>query len=133
MQVLLHGAADWLTELAAELGAGRHLPARAVAALDQRPLPAGAWCAASCHDASELAQAARIGCDFAVLSPVAVTASHPEQQPLGWDRFAELVDSAALPVYALGGMRPEFVATAREHGGQGVAVLRGLWGAAGTP
>jgi 8-oxo-dGTP diphosphatase len=131
MQVLLHGAADWLTELAAELGAGRHLPARAVAGLDRRPLPAGAWCAASCHDATELAQAARIGCDFAVLSPVAVTASHPERPPLGWAQFAALVDGAALPVFALGGMQPELARTAREHGGQGVAVMRGVWNLAG--
>jgi 8-oxo-dGTP diphosphatase len=131
MQILLHGAADWLTELAAELGAGRHLPARALAALDQRPLPAGAWCAASCHDASELAQAARIGCDFAVLSPVAVTASHPDRPALGWARFATLVEAAALPVFALGGMQPQQARTARQHGGQGVAVLRGLWNLAG--
>lgn len=133
MQLLLHGAADWLPGLAAQLGAGIHLPARAVAGLDQRPLPATAWCAASCHSAQELAQAARIGCDFAVLSPVAATASHPEQQPLGWDRFAEWVDKAALPVYALGGMQPQMISTAREHGGQGVAALRGLWDAARTP
>lgn len=131
MQVLLHGAADCLTELAAELGAGRHLPARAVAGLDRRPLPAGAWCAASCHDATELAQAARIGCDFAVLSPVAVTASHPERPPLGWARFAALVDGAALPVFALGGMQPELARAAREHGGQGVAVMRNVWNLAG--
>ena len=127
MQVLLHGAADWLTGFAAELGAGRHLPVRAVAALDRRPLAAGAWCAASCHDATELAQAARIGCDFAVLSPVAVTASHPDRPALGWTRFAALVDGAALPVFALGGMQPELARAAREHGGQGVAVMRGLW------
>jgi len=131
MQVLLHGAADWLTELAAELGAGRHLPARAVAGLDRRRLPAGTWCAASCHDATELAQAARIGCDFAVLSPVAVTASHPERPPLGWARFAALVDGAALPVFALGGMQPELARAAREHGGQGVAVMRNVWNLAG--
>ncbi len=133
MQVLLHGAAAWAPRLAAELGVGIHLPARAVAGLDHRPVPAGVWCAASCHKAEELAQAAHVGCDFAVLSPVAVTASHPDQAPLGWARFAELVDSAALPVYALGGMRPEQATTAREHGGQGVAVLRGLWGAAKAP
>lgn len=127
MRVLLHGAADWVPGLASELGVGVHLPARAGALLDQRPIAAGTWCAASCHDSEELARAARLGCDFAVLSPVAVTASHPDQPPLGWARFAELVESAALPVYALGGMRPQHATTARTHGGQGVAVLRGLW------
>jgi thiamine monophosphate synthase len=66
-----------------------------------------------------------------VLSPVAVTASHPDRLPLGWTRFAALVDGAALPVFALGGMQPELAHAAREHGGQGVAVLRGLWNLAG--
>ena len=35
------------------------------------------------------------------------TLSHPQAEPLGWERFFALVDRAALPVYALGGMRPE--------------------------
>ncbi len=47
---------------------------------------------------------------------VAVTAGHPDREPLGWTRFAALVGAAALPVRA-----------ARQHGGQGVAVMRGLW------
>jgi 8-oxo-dGTP diphosphatase len=131
LALLLHGAGAWLAPLAAELGAGLHLPARALATRAHRPLPVGAWCAASCHDATELAQAARIGCDFAVLSPVAATASHPAATPLGWAGFAALAECAALPVYALGGMRPDLADTARAHGGQGVAVLSGLWAAAG--
>ena len=125
--LLLHGADPALPTLAAELGAGLHLPARRLAALESRPLPAGLWCAASCHDAAELALAARLGCDFAVLSPVAPTASHPGAAVLGWSGFAALVEQAALPVYALGGMRPQLADIARAHGGQGVAVLRGLW------
>ena len=127
MTLLLHGADPALPTLAAELGAGFHLPARRLAALESRPLPAGLWCAASCHDAAELALAARLGCDFAVLSPVAPTASHPGAAVLGWSGFAALVEQAALPVYALGGMRPQLADIARAHGGQGVAVLRGLW------
>ena len=83
--------------------------------------------AASCHNASELAQAARIGADFAVLSPVLTTRSHPQATPLGWRRFAELVTPAAMPVYALGGMQPSMVAQAWQQGGQGIAAIGGLW------
>lgn len=127
VELLLHGTGAWLPTLAGELGTGLHLPVRAVAALNARPVPAGMWCAASCHDAAELAAAARLGCDFAVLSPVAVTASHPDRAALGWARFAALTDTAALPVFALGGMTRMDVDSARDHGGQGVAVLRDLW------
>jgi 8-oxo-dGTP diphosphatase len=88
---------------------------------------AGKWLAASCHDPQELAQAARIGVDFAVLSPVAATPGHHRAAPLGWQRFAELVEQVNLPVFALGGMRPEHLAIAWQHGGQGIAAVRALW------
>jgi 8-oxo-dGTP diphosphatase len=122
--LLLHGDAA----LAMELGAaGVHLPGTTLAGTIKRPVPQALWLAASCHDASQLEKAAHIGCDFAVLSPVAATASHPGQEPLGWQRFEELVNDARLPVYALGGMRPEEAPTARAHGGRGVASLRVTW------
>lgn len=122
--LLLHGDA----ELALELGAaGVHLPGRVLAATDERPVPPSLWLAASCHDASQLEQAARIGCDFAVLSPVAATASHPGREPLGWPRLGELAEVATMPVYALGGMILADVATARASGARGAALVRGLW------
>jgi len=62
-----------------------------------------------------------------VLSPVRPTASHPDATPLGWSRFAELVDPVPLPVYALGGLRLEDLDDAIHHGAQGIAAIRGLW------
>jgi len=52
---------------------------------------------------------------------VCETASHPEASPLGWNRFAELVRDARLPVYALGGVGPADLDRARAAGAQGVA------------
>ena len=85
---------------------GLHLSARALAALGQRPGLADDLVGASCHDAEELARAAALGLDYALLSPVRATASHPGLPPLGWTRFAELVDPAPLPIFALGGLAP---------------------------
>jgi len=128
-----HGAALLLNAdpvLAGAAGAhGLHLTTRRLMALEARPLPPPAWVAASCHDARELAHAVRIGADFAVLSPVRVTPSHPGAAPLGWTAFRELVDRVPLPVYALGGMGPADVADAWRHGAQGIAAVRGLWDA----
>ena len=73
------------------------------------------------------AQAAQIGADFAMLSPVLPTRSHPDADPLGWQRFADWVEGARLPVFALGGMRPEMEGVAWSHGAQGVAGIRGMW------
>lgn len=111
-------------ELARELGVGVHLQSTQLAGLQTRPLPGAAWVGASCHDARELERAAELGVDFATLSPVCATASHPEAKPLGWQRFAQMVAGARLPVYALGGVGPDDLGAARAAGAQGVAGIR---------
>ena len=117
---------DW--KLAAILGLdGVHLPASLAATLLQRPLPANRWVGVSCHDASELAHAVRIGADFATLSPIYETPDHPDASPLGWDRFAELAAGAPLPVFALGGLEGDDLDSAQVSGAQGVAAIRGFW------
>jgi 8-oxo-dGTP diphosphatase len=110
--------------LARELGVGVHLKAAQLRALCERPLPADSWVGASCHDAQELELAAQLRADFATLSPVCATASHPNAKPLGWQRFARLVADAQLPVYGLGGVGPGDLARARAAGAQGVAGIR---------
>ncbi|MBU6416969.1 MAG: Nudix family hydrolase [Xanthomonadaceae bacterium] len=110
--------------LARELGIGVHLRAAQLRELRERPLPRDAWVGASCHDAEELELAARLGMDFATLSPVCATASHPGAKPLGWDRFARLAADARLPVYALGGVGPDDLDRAHAAGAQGIAGIR---------
>lgn len=111
-------------DLARELGVGVHLGAAQLRDLSERPLPRGCWVGASCHGAEELERAAALGADFATLSPVRATASHPGATPLGWPEFARLVAAARLPVYALGGVGPDDLERARAAGAQGVAGIR---------
>lgn len=82
---------------------------------------------ASCHNLDELRIAQVLGCDAAVLGPVLPTASHPDAPGIGWERFVELREQVALPIYALGGMATGDIALARSHGAQGIAAIRGLW------
>ncbi len=106
---------------------GVHLDSARLMATQSRPIPAGAWLGASCHDARQLARAVRIEADFAVLSPLAATRSHPQASPLGWQQFQALVEEINLPVFALGGLAREQLESAWQHGGQGIAAMRGLW------
>ncbi|HMN14702.1 MAG TPA: thiamine phosphate synthase, partial [Bellilinea sp.] len=64
---------------------------------------------------------------FAVLSPVAPTASHPHQDPIGWQRFKHLVDASGLAIYALGGLQQEDAPMSRSMGGRGIAAQQSLW------
>lgn len=82
---------------------------------------------ASCHDAAELALAEKLGCSYALLSPVLPTASHPGAPSLGWEPFAAMVRNRSIPVYALGGLTPADLDIAQQHGAHGIALLRGAW------
>ena len=110
--------------LAREAGAhGLHLSSPQLMHYTSRP--AFECVAASCHGAEELAQAEALNLDFALLSPVLPTRSHPDAPSLGWTEFARLIAQASLPVYALGGMQIDMLDEARTHGAHGLALLRG--------
>lgn len=115
-------------ECARRLGAdGVHLNGARLWQLNERPLPAEFWVAASCHDPEELARAQHLGVDFAVLSPIRETRSHPGLHGIGWGLFGDWVRYAKLPVYALGGVGDSDLAKARLQGAQGVAAIRAWW------
>ena len=111
--------------LVRELGAdGVHLPSQSLLMLKTKP--EGMIVAASTHNAIELAHAQALDLNFVVLSPVKSTLSHPEANPLGWQRFATLAENITLPIYALGGMALSDFPLALSHGARGVAFQRSV-------
>jgi 8-oxo-dGTP diphosphatase len=123
-RLLLNGPPELVEQLDAD---GIHLPSRRLLELQQRPLDARRWVAASCHNRDELVHAQRIGVDFAVLSPVQPTASHLNANPLGWEGFATAVCNVSIPVFALGGLKRSHLSEAFGNGAQGIAAIRSLW------
>ncbi len=105
--------------------AGVHWTAAALAAATGRPRDI--MVAASCHSAAELARAADLDLDFALLGPVQRTPTHPDAAPLGWNGFAAAVAGARLPVFALGGLDAGDLARAIDRGAHGVALRRRAW------
>ncbi len=106
---------------------GLHLTARRLKQLTWRPADTDRWVGASCHNVEELQLAADLGLDYALLSPVKATRTHPDSETLGWPGFAELAGRAALPVFALGGMEAQDLPRARALGGQGIAAISAFW------
>jgi 8-oxo-dGTP diphosphatase len=112
-------------EIRTDVYDGVHLTSKQLSSAETRP-----DCrivSASCHNRHELEQAQSIGVDFAVLSPVRKTRSHPYAEPLGWGAFNQLVDDINIPVYALGGMVSDDIEQAWQSGGQGIAAISALW------
>jgi len=127
-RVLLNGDAQTARALGCD---GIHWSSARLAAAAARP--DDMLCAASCHDARELKQAAHIGVDFVVLGPVKPTPSHPQARPLGWEHFAELVRGTPMPVYALGGLDRADLDTAIAGGAHGIALRRAAWNVERSP
>jgi 8-oxo-dGTP diphosphatase len=121
-RVLINGSLDLANAAGAD---GVHLDSSAAARLSARP--DCEWVGVSCHDAAELAHAAAIDADFALLSPVLPTLTHPGAATLGWATFSALAAASPIPVYGLGGLARDDLALAQSHGAHGVALLRGAW------
>jgi 8-oxo-dGTP diphosphatase len=121
-RVLLNGSVDDARRLGCS---GVHWTARALNSATSRPrdLMVGA----SCHSREELTRAAELDVDFAVLGPVLATPTHPHATPLGFDGFGELIENVRVPVFALGGLRPDDMPRAVAHGAHGIAMRRFAW------
>ncbi|MEN8169483.1 MAG: Nudix family hydrolase [Pseudomonadota bacterium] len=107
--------------------AGVHLNSRRLMAVQKRPVTEDKLLAASCHSLKELQHAECIGVDFALLSPVKATTSHPGTEAMGWHNFHCLSEQTELPLFALGGMSPEDLPDAWRYGAQGIAAIRSLF------
>lgn len=112
-------------DLASVVFDGFHADSKTLSSLSQRP--DGRLFSASCHNQDELRKAIKLNADFAVLSPVQKTASHPDMKAMGWQKFSALLEMCPMPVYALGGVSADDIAEAWKHGAQGVAAISAFW------
>ena len=124
--ILLLIGAD--TALARAVGAdGIHYPEALVPRAGSIERPKSHWIVtAAAHSAAGLARARRAGADAAILAPVFKTGSHPGRPNLGPTRFAALVRSVDLPVYALGGVNDGTAARLLAGGAVGIAAVGAL-------
>ena len=84
----------------------------------------------STHDAREVGAAVARGADYAGLGPCfATTTKTLERQPGGLALVATAVESAALPLFPIGGISPENVASLAAAGATRAAVGSGVLGA----
>lgn len=123
-RLILNGDPGLLDHLDAD---GIHLTSERLMSSERRPIAEGKWLSASTHDSKQLGHAARLGCDFVTLSPLRTTPTHPDSAPMGWHDFQQLVELAAMPVFALGGMTRFDASHARAVGAQGIASIRDFW------
>ena len=105
---------------------GIHLKSKELLKYDSRPISGDYILGASCHNEVELERAEKLSVNYAFISPVLVTKSHPDRTPLGWSNFKRLAEQVNFPVYALGGMSFADLIKAKENGAYGVAMISSI-------
>lgn len=123
-KIILNGSATDIEKYPVD---GIHLNTNELMRHENRPISEEYILGASCHNKEELFKAAEIKVNYAFLSPVQFTASHPEALAIGWERFKSLINEINFPVYALGGMMPADLETAKTYGAFGIAMLGSVW------
>jgi thiamine-phosphate pyrophosphorylase len=88
---------------------------------------------ASTHSLQEAREAEQNGADFVLFGPVYFTALKAAYgAPLGLPALKTIVDNISLPVYAIGGIKPENVESTKKLGVRGVALISAI-GSAESP
>jgi 8-oxo-dGTP diphosphatase len=123
-KLILNGTTDDLKKYAID---GLHMNSSELKKYESRPVSEDFILGASCHDEQELIKAAELNVNYAFISPVLITNSHPDVAAIGWDKFASLTRKVSFPVYALGGMSPEEMKTALDYGAYGIAMIGAIW------
>jgi thiamine-phosphate pyrophosphorylase len=78
----------------------------------------------STHSLREAQEAERAEADFILFGPVYFTPSKTAYgKPQGADRLKKVVEKISLPVYAIGGIKPETIAEVKATGIRGVALI----------
>lgn len=91
---------------------------------DERRLVGGICIGQSCHNDAEITRAVAEGADYITLSPIFPTSSKPYPVvALGLEGLRDMAASCPLPVYALGGVLPEFAGDCLSAGAYGIAAM----------
>ena len=81
----------------------------------------------STHHETEVVKAAEDGADFVTYGPVYYTESKAQYgPPAGLDALTSICAKATIPVYALGGIKPEHAAELKMTGIFGIAAISAL-------
>jgi len=82
---------------------------------------------ASVHSLEEAHRAENSGADFLLFGPVYFTPSKAAfGAPQGLAALKKIVENSAVPVYAIGGIKPENISEVRTVGVRGIAVISAL-------
>ncbi len=102
--------------------AGIHLPERGVS--PSIPKKWNLFVGCSVHTLESALKKEKEGADYLLFGPIFET---PNKQPVGLRALQEVTAHVKIPVFALGGIRPEHISVCQQAGAIGVAGIRLFW------
>lgn len=105
------------------------LTSRSLLMADARRAAPALALGASVHTVAEGVEATENGADWLVAGHVFAATIMPGEQGEGMAFVERLVAATAVPLVAIGGVRPQHCRALRMAGVHGVAVIRGIWDA----
>jgi 8-oxo-dGTP diphosphatase len=123
-RIILNGCPSDINEYKVH---GIHLNSKELLKYNKRPISEDYILGASCHNETELLHAERINVNYAFLSPIKKTNSHPDVKEIGWDIFNNISRKIKIPIYALGGMSLEDMEVAKSNNAYGIAMISSVW------
>ena len=106
-----------------------HMPLHMLKALPEGERRALQTLGASCHSVEDAVLAQRLGCTYITAGHIFATACKPGLAPRGLGFLREVCAAVDIPVYAIGGISPENIASARDAGAAGACVMGGFMAA----
>ena len=103
-----------------------HLPLPVLRQMGEREKSHFRILGASCHSPADAREAQHLGCTYLTAGHVFATDCKKGLPPRGLDFLREVCQGVDIPVYAIGGIRPENMAAVGAAGAAGGCVMSGL-------
>jgi thiamine-phosphate pyrophosphorylase, putative len=115
------------TDIAETLGAEDiHLPIAVLRSFPNRIRQSFQTVGTSVHSIEEAAEAERLGADYVIAGHIFETQCKPGLAPRGLEFLKSVCEAVKIPVYAIGGIKPENIDTVLKSGASGVCVMSGF-------
>lgn len=103
-----------------------HLPLPVLRTLSQQRRERFRVLGTSCHSVEEAKEAERLGCTYLIAGHIFATDCKKGLEPRGLAFLHAVCQSVGIPVWAIGGIRPENIGEVLSAGARGGCVMSGL-------